>query len=175
MEHIRLTAISLSLLLCTVSAFAQRHYENIPALELNYGTNLFGNAGNYYNLSFSRYINRTSYWKAGFSYFEKPYEYTANLPQVSTLNPEETIPETIHDKGKDFFVDGGYYRTLACNLKPFTGASAWEDSSVQNTSATPIRNTTSSSARNWKRNWKYSSCPNGIACPHTTTLESPIH
>ena len=102
MEHIRLTAISLSLLLCTVSAFAQRHYENIPALELNYGTNLFGNAGNYYNLSFSRYINRTSYWKAGFSYFEKPYEYTANLPQVSTLNPEETIPETIHDKGKDF-------------------------------------------------------------------------
>ena len=36
MEHIRLTAISLSLLLCTVSAFAQRHYENIPALELNY-------------------------------------------------------------------------------------------------------------------------------------------
>ena len=110
MEHIRLTAISLSLLLCTVSAFAQRHYENIPALELNYGTNLFGNAGNYYNLSFSRYINRTSYWKAGFSYFEKPYEYTANLPQVSTLNPEETIPETIHDKGKDFFVDGGYYR-----------------------------------------------------------------
>ena len=44
MEHIRLTAISLSLLLCTVSAFAQRHYENIPALELNYGTNLFTNA-----------------------------------------------------------------------------------------------------------------------------------
>lgn len=40
-----------------------------------------------------------------------------NLPQVSTLNPEETIPETIHDKGKDFYVDGGYYRTLASNLK----------------------------------------------------------
>ena len=90
MEHIRLTAISLSLLLCTVSAFAQRHYEN---------------------------IHRTSYWKAGLSYFEKPYEYTPNLPQVSTLNPEETIPETIHDKGKDFYVDGGYYRTLASNLK----------------------------------------------------------
>ena len=140
MEHIRLTAISLSLLLCTVSAFAQRHYENIPALELNYGTNLFGNAGNYYNLSFSRYIYRTSYWKAGLSYFEKPYEYTPNLPQVSTLNPEETIPETIHDKGKDFYVDGGYYRT-------------------------PIRNTTSSSARNWKRNWKYSSCPERHCLP----------
>ena len=75
------------------------------------------NAGNYYNLSFSRYINRTSYWKAGLSYFEKPYEYTPNLPQVSTLNPEEMIPETIHDKGKDFYVDGGYYRTLASNLK----------------------------------------------------------
>lgn len=88
MEHIRLTAISLSLLLCTVSAFAQRHYENIPALELNYGTNLFGNAGNYYNLSFSRYIYRTSYWKAGLSYFEKPYEYTPNLPQVSRMRPD---------------------------------------------------------------------------------------
>ena len=33
------------------------------------------------------------------------------------MNPEETIPETIHDKGKDFYVDGGYYRTLASNLK----------------------------------------------------------
>lgn len=118
MEHIRLTAISLSLLLCTVSAFAQRHYENIPALELNYGTNLFGNAGNYYNLSFSRYINRTSYWKAGFSYFEKPYEYTANLPQVSTLNPEETIPETIHDKGKDFFLTSSL-RTPKIFIKEF--------------------------------------------------------
>ena len=126
MEHIRLTAISLSLLLCTVSAFAQRHYENIPALELNYGTNLFGNAGNYYNLSFSRYINRTSYWKAGFSYFEKPYEYTANLPQ-----------------------------------------------SVQNTSATPIRNTTSSSARNWKRNWKYSSCPERHCLPAYNNIGIP--
>ena len=94
MEHIRLTAISLSLLLCTVSAFAQRHYENIPALELNYGTNLFGNAGNYYNLSFSRYINRTSYWKAGLSYFEKPYEYTPNLPQVFT-RPGRS-PTSIH-------------------------------------------------------------------------------
>ena len=173
MEHIRLTAISLSLLLCTVSAFAQRHYENIPALELNYGTNLFGNAGNYYNLSFSRYINRTSYWKAGFSYFEKPYEYTANLPQVSTLNPEETIPETIHDKGKDFFVDGGYYRTLACNLKSVYWGIAWEDSSVQNTSATPIRNTTSSSARNWKRNWKYSSCPERHCLPAYNNIGIP--
>ena len=65
MEHIRLTAISLSLLLCTVSAFAQRHYENIPALELNYGTNLFGNAGNYYNLSFSRYTTGQAIGKPG--------------------------------------------------------------------------------------------------------------
>ena len=42
------TTIAVTMLLCTVSAFAQRHYENIPALELNYGTNLFGNAGNYH-------------------------------------------------------------------------------------------------------------------------------
>ena len=33
MEHIRLTAISRSLLLCTVSDFVQRHYEKIPALK----------------------------------------------------------------------------------------------------------------------------------------------
>lgn len=117
MEHIRLIAISLSLLLCTASTFAQRHYENVLAVELNYGTNLFGNAGNYYNLSFSKYINRTSYWKAGLNYFEKPYEYTSDLPQVSNLTPKATIPETADDKGKDFYVDGGYYITLASNLK----------------------------------------------------------
>ena len=63
------------------------------------------------------YLEKDKLLESRVSYFEKPYEYTANLPQVSTLNPEKTIPETIHDKGKDFFVDGGYYRTLACNLK----------------------------------------------------------
>ncbi len=58
------------------------------------------------------------------------------------MNPEETIPETIHDKGKDFYVDGGYYRTLASNLKSVYWGIGLEDSSVQKTSATPIRNTT---------------------------------
>lgn len=116
-EHIRLTVISPSLLSCAMNTFTQRHYESIPALELNCGTNLLGNVGDYYNLSFSGYTNRTNYRKAGFGYFEKPYKHTANLPQVLTLNPEETVPETMHDRGRNFFVDDGYYRTLACNLE----------------------------------------------------------
>lgn len=65
MEHLRLIIISVTLLLCTANAFAQRHYENIPALEVNYGANIFGDADNYFSLSFSKYINRKSYWKAG--------------------------------------------------------------------------------------------------------------
>lgn len=63
MEQLRFIVISVTLLLCTANAFAQRHYENISALEINYGTNIFGDADNYTSLSFSKYINRKSYWK----------------------------------------------------------------------------------------------------------------
>lgn len=61
MEQLRFIVISVTLLLCTANAFAQRHYENISALEINYGTNIFGDADNYTSLSFSKYINRKSY------------------------------------------------------------------------------------------------------------------
>ena len=44
---------------------AQRHYKRISALEGSYGTNIFGKADNMANISFSKYIDRTSYWKAG--------------------------------------------------------------------------------------------------------------
>lgn len=117
MEHLRLIAISVTLLLCAASAFAQRHYENISALEVNYGTNLFGDADNYCNLSFSTYINRKSYWKAGVGYFEKSYEYLPAITEESGLSEMETTIEKKHEKGRDFYVDGGYYRTLASNLK----------------------------------------------------------
>jgi hypothetical protein len=41
---------------------AQRHYKRISALEGSYGTNIFGKADNMANISFSKYIDRTSYW-----------------------------------------------------------------------------------------------------------------
>lgn len=117
MEQLRFIAISVTLLLCTANAFAQRHYENISALEINYGTNIFGDADNYGSLSFSKYINRKSYWKAGLGYFEKSYEYTFPTNENPAL-PESRPPiDKRHDKGMDFYVDGSYYRTLASNLK----------------------------------------------------------
>ena len=117
MEHLRLIIISVTLLLCTANAFAQRHYENIPALEVNYGANIFGDADNYCSLSFSKYINRKSYWKAGVGYFEKSYEYTLSTNESLDL-PESGVPiDKGDDKGMDFYMDGGYYRTLATNLK----------------------------------------------------------
>lgn len=117
MEHLRLIIISVTLLLCTANAFAQRHYENIPALEVNYGANIFGDADNYFSLSFSKYINRKSYWKAGVGYFEKSYEYILSTNESLDL-PESGVPiDKGDDKGMDFYMDGGYYRTLATNLK----------------------------------------------------------
>lgn len=117
MEHLKLIAISVTLLLCTARAFAQRHYENIPALEVNYGTNIFGDAGNYCDLSFSKYINRKSYWKAGLGYFDKSYEYIPATNEALYLSETGTAIEKGHGKGRDLYVDGGYYRTLASNLE----------------------------------------------------------
>lgn len=57
---------------------AQRHYKRISALEGSYGTNIFGKADNMANISFSKYIDRTSYWKAGLNYFEKSFDYSVN-------------------------------------------------------------------------------------------------
>lgn len=117
MEHLRLIAISVTLLLCTAGAFAQRHYENISTLEVNYGTNIFGDADNYCGFSFSKYINRKSYWKAGLGYFEKSYEYTPVTAEPSGPHEAGASIGKGHDKGRDFYVDGGYYRTLASDLK----------------------------------------------------------
>lgn len=117
MEHLRLIVISVTLLLYTANALAQRHYENIPALEVNYGTNIFGNADHYSGLSFSKYINRKSYWKAGLGYLGKSYEYTLSTNESPDLPKSEVPIDKEHDKGMDFYMDGGYYRTLATNLK----------------------------------------------------------
>lgn len=97
---------------------AQRHYKRISALEGSYGTNIFGKADNYANISFSRYIDRTSYWKAGLNYLEKSFDYSADtgaslptglMPVMQDQEREETA--------RNWFVNGSYNRTIASNLK----------------------------------------------------------
>lgn len=97
---------------------AQRHYKRISALEVGYGTNIFGKADNIANISFSKYINRTSYWKAGLNYFEKSFDYSVNtdvsqplgiIPAMKSLNQE--------GMARNWFVNGSYNRTIASNLK----------------------------------------------------------
>ena len=65
--------IILVLCVCTHSIYAQRHYSGVSALEINYGTNIFGSSGNNLNISYSKYKNRTTYWKVGINYFDKSY------------------------------------------------------------------------------------------------------
>lgn len=51
------------------------------------GSNIFGDYAHYGNLSFSRYINRKSYWKVGISYLEKPYDYAIPQQMASAMLP----------------------------------------------------------------------------------------
>lgn len=111
MEWIKIAAATIAALLLGIGdTYAQQHYKGVSALEVNYGTNIFGDADNYFNLSYSRYINRKSYWKIGANYFEKTYDYSVTLT-------EGEIPLTREAKGKDIYVDGSYHYTLASNLK----------------------------------------------------------
>lgn len=111
MEWIRIAAVTVAVLLLGIKdTYAQQHYKGVSALEMNYGTNIFGNADNFVNLSYSRYINRKSYWKIGANYFEKTYEYSITLPESETTLTRET-------KAKDIYIDGNYHYTLASNLK----------------------------------------------------------
>lgn len=97
---------------------AQRHYKRISALEGSYGTNIFGKADNTANISFSKYINRTSYWKAGLNYFEKSFNYSVN---TGTSQPTGIIPviedQNLEETARNWLVNGSYNRTIASNLK----------------------------------------------------------
>lgn len=97
---------------------AQRHYKRISALEASYGTNIFGTADNFASLSFSKYIDRTSYWKAGLNYFEKSFDYSVNS-DISL--PEGMIPvmqgQNREATARNWLVNGSYNRTIASNLK----------------------------------------------------------
>lgn len=111
MEWIKIvTAAVVVFMFGIVDTYAQQHYKGVSAIELNYGTNIFGDTDNYFNLSYSRYINRKSYWKIGANYFEKSYHYPVTLPETETVF-------TRKDKGKDLYIDGNYHYTLASNLK----------------------------------------------------------
>lgn len=58
MDRNLVTVIFCLLIAGSMNTFAQRHYKNISALEMNYGSNIFGDYGHYGNLSFSKYVNR---------------------------------------------------------------------------------------------------------------------
>lgn len=166
MEQLRFIVISVTLLLCTANAFAQRHYENISALEINYGANIFGDADNYTSFSFSKYINRKSYWKTGVGYFEKSDEYS--LPKnESPVIPESGTPiGKRHDKGMDFYLDGGYYRTLASNLKSiYWNVGIGGFIGVEYLHHPQKEYTFIIVCPSWKPNWKYSYCPEWPCLP----------
>ena len=57
MDRNLVTVIFCLLIAGSMNTFAQRHYKNISALEMNYGSNIFGDYGHYGNLSFSKYVN----------------------------------------------------------------------------------------------------------------------
>ena len=136
MDRNLVTVIFCLLIAGSMNTFAQRHYKNISALEMNYGSNIFVDYGHYGNLSFSKYVNRKSYWKAGISYFEKPYDYAipkqtvpvtppATPPAAAPTRNAPAAPETpvpvetewADKKAWDLHLDGSYYYTIVTNLK----------------------------------------------------------
>lgn len=118
MKIIKLTFL---LVLCTSvhSISAQRHYAGISALEMNYGMNLFGHCRSNANLSFSKYKNRTTYWKFGLNYFEKTFDFERETTSVVMLDEtSENIPQiTVFNKiARDYYMDAVYAKTVASNL-----------------------------------------------------------
>ena len=75
---------------CMHGLYAQRHHAGVSALELNYGHNIFGSNNHNASLSFSKYRNRTTFWKIGLNYFEKSFDYryedlSLEVPEVRTV------------------------------------------------------------------------------------------
>lgn len=129
--------LTLFLVLCTSvhALYAQRHYAGVEALEMNYGLNIFGRSDNNLNFSYSKFKNRTTYWKVGLNYFEKSFNY--NYEDVSLGDPEMI---TLDRKAKDYFLDAVYAKTVATNmtsvffnlgLGAFTGVEAYKEESTE--------------------------------------------
>lgn len=120
MARLKVKFILLLLILVSLESYSQRHYKGISSLEMNYGTNVFGKADNYANISFGKYINRKSYWKVGLNYFEKSFDYEAQQPLTLSkmyVPVMETSPVTMESKAKDWYIDGSYNYTFVSNLK----------------------------------------------------------
>lgn len=103
--------IILVLCVCTHSIYAQRHYSGVSALEINYGTNIFGSSGNNLNISYSKYKNRTTYWKVGINYFDKSFIY-----DYEDLSLDAPILTSINKKSRNYYLDVLYAKTVATNL-----------------------------------------------------------
>lgn len=101
--------IGLLCLYYTQEIYAQRHYTGISSIEASYGMNMFGRNNTHLNLGYSKYRNRTSYWKLGFNYFEKSFSY--NLP-----SEEDNVGQRVGSTGRDYYIDANYYKTVATNL-----------------------------------------------------------
>ena len=111
-----ISLISFTLLLVSISsAKAQRHYAGVSALEANYGLNIFGEPNTHLNFAYSKYKNRTTYWKGGFNYLENTYKYNIPLNQdISETGEIEYL--RIHTTAKSYYGDVIYFKTLATNL-----------------------------------------------------------
>ena len=111
--------IILLALVAKEGTMAQTHYRRIPAIELDYGTNVFGKANNFVALSISKYISRKSYWKVGVNYFEKTFQYDIPISgeEISSTSPVTTEEAFKDSKAKDWYLDGSYNYTIASNLK----------------------------------------------------------
>ena len=97
---------------------AQRHYKRISALEGSYGTNIFEKADKAANISFSKYIDRTSYWKAGLNYFENSFEYSVNTDASQSLGKMTAMQSREREEtARNWFINGSYNRTIVSNLK----------------------------------------------------------
>lgn len=119
----------MALWICSHSIYAQRHYVGISGIEASYGLNIFGRSNTNWNLSFSKYRSRTTYWKIGLNYLEKSYDYSyednsQGTPQVISFGKT----------AKDYYIDAAYYKTVATNLSSlylnlgigtFTGVEAY--------------------------------------------------
>lgn len=129
--------LMLLLVLCTSihALYGQRHYAGVSALEFNYGLNIFGKSDNNLNFYYSKYKNRTTYWKVGLNYFEKSFKY--NYEDASS-GDIETI--TLNRKATDVFLDAVYAKTVATNmtslyfnmgLGAFTGVESYKESNTE--------------------------------------------
>jgi hypothetical protein len=101
--------------LLPLNILSQRHYKGINGIEANYGLNIFEDNGTFLNVSASKYVNRTTYWKIGLNYFEKHkvYNILSDMDFLSEILPGNTVfPKTC----KSYFIDGMYYKTVATNL-----------------------------------------------------------